>query len=275
MFLYFKWRFYSQRICYSRAGISGKTSDASELLGSVITHATCDPRRNHSKLCSKWMLVLKPEKMCKHSFTKLFEQNTFFSRLYLPVWSKLSNFLRSAWPAQLSSSLFAFLSFLYIKAEAEVTGNTFSALVHKTTWHIPALLGDSLTSDRGLVLAWPPPLRGRNIIEMSTWMVWMLRRHTSCRFTVRVVCGGLLQLAVIYRGTNAAAYSLFVIWSGVFFQVETHLFYKPPAAFPCLSGTFCVCSFLSPRLYCLFKRISKYKKEAVSCLWTEHVSPRR
>lgn len=58
----------------------------------------------------------------------------------------------------------------------------------------------------------------------------MLLRHTSSQLTVKrpgllfSVSGGLLQLSVIYRATNAAlvsaAYSLFVILSGVFFWLE-------------------------------------------------------
>lgn len=62
----------------------------------------------------------------------------------------------------------------------------------------------------------------------------MLLRHIASQFTTQRTeivfsgYGGLLQLSVIYRGTNAAwvpaAYALFVILSGVFCWVEAFVF---------------------------------------------------
>lgn len=79
-----------------------------------------------------------------------------------------------------------------------------------------------------LAFGWTTAPWGPNIIEMSSWTVWVLLRHTSSQRssleTWIVVSVGLLQLSVIYWATNAAsapaAQSLFVILSGVFFWAE-------------------------------------------------------
>lgn len=72
-------------------------------------------------------------------------------------------------------------------------------LASKTTWHIPAPLSNGLTL-QSLVSGGVSALSGLNIIEMSTWMVRMLLKHTSSRLTVKRP-GLLLVFVVVCRGS--------------------------------------------------------------------------
>lgn len=70
-----------------------------------------------------------------------------------------------------------------ILLECPLRWNT--VLASKITWHIPVLFSNGLTLDRSFVFGGVAAPWGLNIIEMSTWMIWMLLKHTLSQLTVK------------------------------------------------------------------------------------------